>query len=158
MSPSLRNQIRMDPLEIRFFLASHFTGVLGTVGKDGTPHVTTVIYAPNDDLSVSVSFYRTSQKAANTLRDQRVGLLIETFTGYGDVCGVLLTGRAKLLTTPTDVASVMEKVSEHLTGFDWNGRGGHHTHDLAQLSKKRIGLVLHPEKVASWDHGKTAQP
>ena len=65
---NLRDQIRMSKEEISAFLNDQLSIQVGTVNKDGTPHLTTLWYTTHND-SIVFHTYTKSQKILNLKRD-----------------------------------------------------------------------------------------
>lgn len=145
-----RDQIRMTDDEIASFIEGRKSLQVATIGKDGAPHLSTLWFAVVDDKLVFETYTR-SQKIKNLERDPRITVLVEDGETYETLRGVMMQGRAELLTDHEEVfplaLAVMKRnqpdVPEEL---------------LAQMAEhmaaKRTAVVVHPEKVVSWDHRK----
>jgi len=67
--------------EIRnFLLKDTFTGKLGTINKNGTPHVVPIWYTLDDEENILFNTDNNSVKAKNIKRDNRVRLCVDDQT------------------------------------------------------------------------------
>jgi PPOX class probable F420-dependent enzyme len=148
--PKRRDQIRMSETEMRDFIASRKSMQVATLGRDGAPHLTTLWFALVDGALVFETFSK-SQKVRNLERDPRIAVLFEDGLDYSELRGVSINGRAELVTDPERVhvlaRAVMRRNQPALTD-----------EQVDQVSKmmarKRTAVIVHPEKIASWDHRK----
>jgi PPOX class probable F420-dependent enzyme len=68
----------MSEYEIRnFLLQGTFTGKLGTINKNGTPHVVPIWFTLDDEDNIIFNTGRKSIKTQNILRDNRVRLCVD---------------------------------------------------------------------------------
>ncbi|MGB9169944.1 MAG: PPOX class F420-dependent oxidoreductase [Nitrososphaeraceae archaeon] len=68
----------MSKDEIRnFLLQGTFTGKLGTINKNGTPHVVPIWFTLDDEDNIVFNTGSKSIKAQNILRDNRVRLCVD---------------------------------------------------------------------------------
>ena len=68
----------MSKDEIRnFLLQGTFTGKLGTINKNGTPHVVPIWYTLDDKDNIIFNTGKNSVKAKNIQRDNRVRLCVD---------------------------------------------------------------------------------
>ena len=68
----------MSKDEIRnFLLQGTFTGKLGTINKNGTPHVAPIWFTLDDEDNIIFNTGSKSIKAKNILRDNRVRLCVD---------------------------------------------------------------------------------
>ena len=68
----------MSKDEIRnFLLQGTFTGKLGTISKNGTPHVVPIWFTLDDEDNIIFNTGSKSIKAQNILRDNRVRLCVD---------------------------------------------------------------------------------
>src|SRR5262245_16927007 len=118
-----RDRVRMQPDEVTEFLAAHRKVQVGTVNRDGSPHLTTLFYVLRDgDLAFWT--YARSQKIRNLERDPRVTCLVEDGEEYFDLRGVTVTGTARLLREEADVRSVGTAVADAMAGGADLGEAG----------------------------------
>jgi len=152
-----RQAVRLDDAEIAEFLAAHMKVQVGTLDASGGPHLTTLYYVLDDDGRIAFWTYRSSQKIVNLRRDPRIACLIEEGNEYFDLRGVSIRGRAQLVEDAEGIKAIGRKVVTAMAGgIDVGAEGEAIIEDQAT---KRVGVIVEPLKVASWDHGKlTALP
>lgn len=152
-----RAQIQMTPEELDAFLAEQMKVQVATIGKDGTPHLSTLFYAVHDG-SVAFWTYGTSQKVVNLRRDPRMTCLIEDGQAYDQLRGATLYGRARIHDDLDEVLRVGGKVAARMAGrpeaeFDPDAdpqvRAG-----LEQAGRKRVAVLLDVTHTVTWDHRK----
>ncbi|WP_211589540.1 pyridoxamine 5'-phosphate oxidase family protein [Microbispora sp. H11081] len=124
---------------------------LGTVNPDGTPHLVTMFYGL-DDGRVTFWTYGKSQKARNIERDPRVSCLIETGEEYAQLRGVLVYGKAQTVEDPAAVLEIGLQVGHRMTGAPVEGPEARAS--VEHTARKRVGYVVEPLRVVSWDHRK----
>ncbi|HEY6933865.1 MAG TPA: TIGR03618 family F420-dependent PPOX class oxidoreductase [Marmoricola sp.] len=148
-----RDAVRMDEQEVTDFLASHRKVQVATIGRDGTPHLSTLFYVL-DEGRIAFWTYASSQKVVNLRRDPRISCLVEDGEDYFELRGVTVTGKARLLEEYDDIHALGTRVASRMAGGADLGDLGR---DLVERqARKRVGVVVEPDKVASWDHRKLA--
>lgn len=141
----------MSEAEIAAFLDEPHKLQLATINLDGTPHLVTMYYAVFDGL-IGFWTYAKSQKALNLVRDPRVTCLVESGEGYENLHGVQINGRVELIDDVARVRAIGEAVyRRYVANFDAQLEGY-----VEQQARKRIAYLVHPTRVASWDHRKLA--
>jgi len=149
-----RDAIRMSEAEQRKFLEEGRSLQLATLGKDGFPHLVTMWYGIDDQGRIVLESYGRSQKMINLRRDPKLSVLVEAGHEYDDLRGVSIQGRAELVDDPEGVVAIMRLVMKR----NHPGISGEMLERGAQAgAKKRHGIVVHPERVISWDHRKLAK-
>lgn len=146
-----RSAVTMSEDEIGAFLRGAMKVQVATIGPDGAPHLTTLFYVL-DEGRIAFWTYGKSQKVANLRRDPRVTCLVEDGEEYSELRGVSITGRARLLEEYDDVHALGTRVTDRMAGGVDLGELG--TRIVDQQAPKRVGVVVEPEKVVSWDHRK----
>lgn len=148
-----RDRIRMTGEEIRGFLAGPYKLQVATINQDGTPHLVTMYYTT---VGGRVAFwtYRASQKAVNLRRDPRLTCLVETGEGYDQLRGVQLTGRAELVEEPARVLAIGTEI--YARYLDLGPLDGPIQAYVERMAAKRLVVIVHPDRVVSWDHRKLA--
>jgi hypothetical protein len=146
-----RSNVEMTPQEVRAYLGSHRIMTLATIGREGVPHLVAMSYGIVEDKVVWWA-YEKSQKVVNILRDPRLSVMVESGERGSEVAGVCITGRAEIIRDRDYVIGVAgpaifaqmrdQEVDETAEEF------------LAKAGRKRIAVVVHPERVRSWDHSK----
>jgi len=150
VSNNRRDAIRMTDSEIELFVDSHKSLQVGTIERDGSVHLSTLWFAVVDSRIVFET-YTKSQKIKNLGRDDRITVLVEDGTVYEKLRGVMIKGRAKLITDPHAVhplaLAVMRRnqpdIPEDLL-----------SKAAEQMATKRTAVVVEPLKIVSWDHTK----
>jgi PPOX class probable F420-dependent enzyme len=149
--------VQLDDAEIAEFLASHMKVQVGTLDASGGPHLTTLYYVVDDDGRIAFWTYGSSQKIVNLRRDPRIACLIEEGDEYFDLRGVSIRGRAQLVEDFDGIKAIGRKVVTAMAGGADLGAEGEAIVDAQ--ARKRVGVIVEPVKVASWDHSKlTALP
>jgi PPOX class probable F420-dependent enzyme len=150
MGTSRRDLIRMSDEEVEAFIDAKLSLQVGTIGRDGSVHLSTLWYAVIDG-NVVFETYSRSQKIVNLERDDRITVLLEDGTTYDTLRGVMIKGRAILRSDPADVVPVAEAVirrnqpevpEEYVAAA------------AIQMAAKRTAVEVVPDKVVSWDHTK----
>lgn len=147
---SRRDQIRMTGDEVRAFLDAGRDLQVASINPDGTPHLVTMWYTV-DDGRVAFWTYAKSQKIVNLRRDPRLTVLVATGERYEELRGVSIGGTAELVEDGLEVLRYGEAIYERYWGpiDDDLVREGVRT-----MGRKRVVVVVDPEKVVSWDHSK----
>jgi nitroimidazol reductase NimA-like FMN-containing flavoprotein (pyridoxamine 5'-phosphate oxidase superfamily) len=151
-----RDAVRMDDAEVAAFLASQVKVQVASLGHDGFPHLTTLFYVLHEGR-IAFWTYGRSQKIRNLERDDRVSCLVEDGTEYAELRGVSVRGRAEIVRDRAEIERIGSAVVVAMTGvgsFAELGELGRA--EVERQAVKRVAVVVHPEKVASWDHGKMA--
>src|SRR5690349_1564698 len=146
-----RQSVHMDDAAIADFLTSKVKVQVGTLDASGGPHLTTLYYVMHDD-KITFWTYKTSQKILNLRRDPRIACLVEDGDAYFDLKGVSIRGKAQLVEDFDDILAIGRKVVTRMADGADLGADGEAL--VAAQARKRIGVIVEPEKVASWDHGK----
>jgi len=148
-----RDRVAMTDAEVAAMLAGSHKLQLATINRDGTPHLVTMFYVM---LGGRIAFwtYRASQKARNIARDPRVTCLVESGEEYFDLRGVQVTGLARLVEDPAGVLEIGRGVAGGLAGVPTDAVDDY----VAHAARKRVGFVVDPVKVISWDHRKLIEP
>jgi PPOX class probable F420-dependent enzyme len=151
MSAQGRQSVQMSDEEVESFLADRMKVQVATVGPDGAPHLTTLFYVV-DGGRIAFWTYGASQKIVNLRRDPRITCLVEDGDDYFELRGVSIRGRAILLEEYDDVRALGTKVFDRMAGGAATGELGEQI--VAGQARKRVGVVIEPVHVASWDHRK----
>ena len=94
MSEMTKDEIR------NFLLQGTFTGKLGTINKDGTPHVVPIWYMIDEEDKIIFNTGDKSVKAKNIKRDNRVRLCVDDQTPLFSF--VTIDGIAELISREPD--------------------------------------------------------
>jgi len=148
-----RDAVRMTEEEISGFLEDQLKVQVATIGRDGAPHLSTLYYVL-DAGRIAFWTYGSSQKVVNLRRDPRITCLVEDGEDYFELRGVSISGRARLLEEYDDIHALGSRVARRMAhGADLGDLG----RDLVdRQARKRVGVVVEPDKVTSWDHRKVA--
>jgi len=150
MSSNRRDAITMTVDEVHSFIESRRSLQVGTLDRDGSVHLSTLWFAVVDSKIVFET-YTKSQKIKNLERDSRITVLLEDGLTYETLRGVMIKGRARLVTSAAEVhplaMAVMRRnqpeIPEELL-----------TTVAEQMAQKRTAVVVEPVRVVSWDHTK----
>jgi PPOX class probable F420-dependent enzyme len=151
MASKKRGAVAMSEAEIEEFLAGDMKVQVATLGPDGAPHLATLFYVL-DEGRIAFWTYGSSQKIKNLRRDSRISCLVEDGTDYFELRGVSISGRATLLEEYDDIRALGARMTQRMAGDADLGELGDQI--VEQQARKRVGVVVEPEKVASWDHRK----
>ncbi len=140
----------MTDEEIESFIDSRKSLQVGTIERDGSIHLSTLWFAVVDGKIVFET-YTKSQKIRNLQRDDRITILVEDGLAYEDLRGVMIKGRARLVTDHAAVhplaLAVMRRNQPDVPDELLDAAA-------AEMSAKRTAVVVEPSKVVSWDHTK----
>jgi PPOX class probable F420-dependent enzyme len=149
-----RDAVRLTEQEVQDLLAENLKVQVASIGPDGTPHLSTLFYIVRDGRIVFWTYGR-SQKIKNLERDPRVTALVEDGVDYFELRGVSITGRAEIVHDHDAIFSIGAEVATRMVAaesFEALGDLGRET--VEKQAGKRVGVIVHPERVASWDHRK----
>ena len=140
----------MTDEEVDAFLHERQTMNIATFGPDGNIHLVAMWYGFYEGKPAFETFTK-SQKIKNLLRDNRITVLVEDGDEYDHLRGVELVGTATVTEDPEVVMPVARSVVDRYFGVE-------NPDDLdavaAGLAHKRSAVVIHADKVVSWDHNK----
>jgi PPOX class probable F420-dependent enzyme len=148
--PSRRDQIMMTPEEIGSFLDEQRTLQVASINNDGTPHLVAMWYARHKG-EIAFWTYAKSQKVVNVRRDPRLTVMVESGDKYEELKGVTIYGRGRIVDDLDEVFAFGDNVYERYWGPIDN--------DLVReavrtMGRKRVVIVVDPDKTVSWDHSK----
>jgi PPOX class probable F420-dependent enzyme len=147
---SRREQIRMTSDETQSFLDEQRTMAVATIGRDGFAHVVAMWYAVVDGKPAFWT-YAKSQKAVNLRRDPKVTCLVAAGEAYCELRGVQIKGRATLIEDPVEILRLGETIWERYTSGPLDDAM---RQTVAAQARKRVGVIVEPVEVATWDHRK----
>ena len=148
-----RDRVAMAPEEAAAFLEASRKVQLATINQDGTPHLVTMYYVMQDG-KITFWTYRSSQKALNLARDPRITCLVETGNEYFDLRGVQVQGVVTVVDDPPRVLAIGRRIA----GVTLNVHEGLADDYVEHTARKRLGYVVEPARVVSWDHSKLLPP
>lgn len=146
-----RGAVALTDDEVQDLLAEEMKVQVATIGADGVPHLSTLFYEVIDG-KIAFWTYGKSQKIVNIRRDDRVSVLVEGGTAYEELRGVSITGRARLVEDYDDIKTIGSTVVTRMAGGVDLGELGDQI--VSKQATKRVGVVIEPDHVASWDHRK----
>ena len=147
----------MNEDEIHSLLRAAKTAVLTTLDRNGWPHSVAMWFVPPADGSDAIRMwtYRKSQKVKNLARDPRAAVLVETGEGYGELRGVLVRARVETVDDFAAVRAIGVDLHERYVGPLEGAEGDAVVlAEIERQARKRVGLIVPFERVASWDHRK----
>jgi PPOX class probable F420-dependent enzyme len=148
--PKRRDLIRMTEEEGWKFIETQKTVQVATVGKDGTPHVMPLWFAIDDGKIVLETFTK-SQKVVNLVRNDRISVLFEDGEEYNQLRGISIQGRARLIQEHDEVHRLHLAV---LVRNQPNVPVDVLEKATASMVSKKTAIVIEPDRMISWDHGK----
>jgi PPOX class probable F420-dependent enzyme len=147
---SRRDQIALSAAEQEELLRTRRTIILSTLDRRGYPHSVPMWYIARDGR-IQMTTYAKSQKTLNLQRDPRCSLLVEDGEEYEVLRGILIRGRATIVSDVDAVVDTLVHVHKK------HGLAGSRD-ELAEIMRaqaaKRVLLDIQPERVSSWDHRK----
>jgi PPOX class probable F420-dependent enzyme len=143
-----RTAIQMDDEEVAAFLAEpDQTMTVGTLLADGRPHLTAVWYGFTADGTLGFITYAASQKARNIGGDPRISVLVECGQRHGELRGVQILAHAELTSAMTAKTEISASVAARYPA-------GPHARGTEQALRRRVAVLIRPQRVISWDHRK----
>jgi len=147
--PSRREIVRMSDDEIDAFLHERQSMSVATFNHDDTIHLVAMWYGFYQGKPAFETFTK-SQKILNLRRDGRVSVLVEDGDAYEKLRGVEMVGRGEVIDDKGILGEVAASVVERYMGVS-----GEAAEQAAQmLMNKRSAVVIHAERIVSWDHSK----
>ena len=141
--------IAMTQAEVDDFLTTERTCRVATVGGDGSPHVAPLWFVW-DGAALWLNSLVRSQRWTDLQRDPRVSVVVDAGTGFAELRGVEISGRAEVVgdvPRGADRDPVLTGPEEHFAA-KYAG-GGPFTPD-----GRHAWLRITPEKQVSWDFRK----
>jgi PPOX class probable F420-dependent enzyme len=149
-----RDAVKLTDQEVQDLLAENLKVQVASNGPNGVPHLSTLFYIVRDGRIVFWTYGR-SQKIRNLERDPRVSALVEDGVDYFELRGVSIQGRAEIVRDYDAIFSIGAEVATRMVdaeSFEALGDLGRQT--VEKQAKKRVGVIIHPDHVATWDHRK----
>ena len=126
---------------------------LATINRDGTPHLVTMYYVMLDG-QIAFWTYRSAQKARNLARDPRVTCLVEAGEEYFELRGMQVVGIVSRVEDPAAVLDIGRRLAAVTTGMPAAALEQYTT----TTARKRVGFMVEPQRIITWDHRKLARP
>jgi PPOX class probable F420-dependent enzyme len=154
MAGGSRDAVQLTEGEVLGLLEDNLKVQVASIGPDGVPHLTTLFYVVRDG-KIAFWTYGRSQKIRNLERDPRVTALVEDGVDYFELRGVSITGRAEIVRDYDEIYQLgSEVVTRMLSAESFESLGDFGRETVEKQATKRVGVVIHPDHVASWDHRK----
>lgn len=154
---SKRDKIKMTDDEVAAYLKDHFKVQIATLGTDGAPHLVTMFYELLDG-KIAFTTYAKSQKVLNLRRDPTMTCLVEDGERYDELRGVTLHGKGRIEEDPDIRWKVGSLISSRVAGLPRPAPDAPmdpaFRQALEQTLAKRVLVVMEPDRIVSWDHGK----
>jgi PPOX class probable F420-dependent enzyme len=144
-----RDLIRMSHDEVVEFLHGRHTMNVATINHDGTIHMVAMWYGFVDQAAAFWTFGK-SQKILNLERNPQITCLVEAGDKYEELQGVELVGRAELVADYDGKMAIGRSVFERYVG-EWTDEAQPF---VERTGAKRVGVIVHTDRVVSWDHRK----
>jgi PPOX class probable F420-dependent enzyme len=144
-----RDKIRMTDDEIGEFLRGPHTMSLASLNADGTIHMVAMWYGFLEG-EVAFETKAKSQKVANLRRNPTITCMVEDGTSYNELRGVQIVGRAEIFEERDRLLEMGRSLFERHVG----PYSDEMLPALEMMLNKRVGIKVHHERVASWDHTK----
>ena len=134
----------------KFLLQGTFTGKLGTINKDGTPHVVPIWYTVDEEDKIIFNTGDKSVKAKNIRRDNRVRLCIDDQTPLFSF--VTIDGVAELISSePSEVYKWAKIIAARYMGNDKSEvYGRRNSAEGELLIKIKPVRVIGQKNIAKW--------
>jgi len=145
-----RAQIAMNDDELWRFIEERKSIHVATLNRDGSVHLVPLWFAV-EDCTIILETFTKSQKVQNLLRDPRITVMLESGTEYAQLRGATLYARAELVTEVERVHELHMKVLRRNTPEVPDEVLERASRSMAP---KKTAILIRPEKVVSWDHGK----
>jgi len=154
-----RKDITMNGDEVQEFLSAGAKILqVASIGRDGTPHLAPMWFTLDDGRIVFRSFTK-SQKIVNLTRDPRLTVLVETGDSYAELQGVMIKGRARLVTDPEYVLEIYGKLTARYP-FVGTEAQEFNADELdaafGRFAAKNTVAIVEPLTTTTWDHRKLA--
>jgi PPOX class probable F420-dependent enzyme len=137
--------------EIRsFLLQGTFTGKLGTISKNGTPHIVPIWFTLDDEDNILFTTSDTSVKAKNIRRDNRVRLCVDDQVPLFSF--VTIDGIAEIISNePTKVFKLAKIIAARYMGNDKAEEYGKRNSSEGELLIKIKSIrIIGQKDIAGW--------
>lgn len=151
---SARASVTLTDDEVAVLLNENLKVQVAANGHEGHPHLTTLFYVMREGR-IAFWTYGRSQKIRNLERDSRVTALVEDGVDYFELRGVSIEGRAEIIRDHDTIVEIGSSVVTRMAGVDsFEALGDFGRETVEKQATKRVGVIIHPDRVASWDHRK----
>lgn len=105
----------MNQNEIKeFLMRGTYTAKLGTINKDGSPHITPIWFILDENDHIIFTTYFKSLKAKNLVRNSKVSICVDD--QVPPFSFVIVNGIAKIMTNSRDLLIWTTKIAERYMG------------------------------------------
>ena len=134
----------------RFLLQGTFTGKLGTINKNGTPHVVPIWFTLDDEDNIIFNTGDKSIKAQNVRRDNRVRICVDDQTPLYSF--VTIDGIAEIISDkPTEIFKWAKIIAARYMGNDKAEEYGKRNSSEGKLLLKiKTTRVIGQKNLAGW--------
>lgn len=134
----------------RFLLQGTFTGKLGTINKNGTPHVVPIWFTLDDEDNIIFNTGDKSIKAQNVRRDNRVRICVDDQTPLYSF--VTIDGIAEIISDkPTEIFKWAKIIAARYMGNDKAEEYGKRNSSEGELLLKiKTTRVIGQKNLAGW--------
>ncbi len=140
----------MSHEEVLAFLDESRTISIGTIGKDGHPHLVAMWFVITEG-HVEFWTYKKSVKALNLRRDQRLTVMAESGDTYETLRAAVLYGRARIFESADEIERVgMAMLGRYSPPVDQDAA----LHMVRKQVAGRIAVRVQVDRIVSWDHRK----
>ncbi|MFO7548145.1 MAG: pyridoxamine 5'-phosphate oxidase family protein [Acidimicrobiia bacterium] len=146
-----RRDTSMTASEVAETLAEARNLQVATLDLDGWPHLTTLWFTVLDGL-VTFRSFRKSRRIGNLERDPRITVLAELGHGYDELRGVMIQGRARLVSDEDVVLDVYAAVLARMQGVPADRATAEAL--FGRFAGKNTVVQVEPVRIVSWDHRK----
>jgi len=147
---SRRDQIKLEPAEIRALLEEQRVVICASNGRAGWPHLMPLWYVPRGE-EIWAWTYAKSQKVKNLERDPRATLQVEDGEQYAELRGVMIEAETKI---HRDTELVARFGAELFERYGAASTGEEFLEVVRAQAAKRVALQFVAKRLASWDHRK----
>jgi PPOX class probable F420-dependent enzyme len=106
---------KMNQNEIKeFLMRGTYTAKLGTINKDGSPHITPIWFILDENDHIIFTTYFKSLKAKNLVRNPKVSICVDD--QVPPFSFVIVNGIAKIMTNSKDLLIWTTKIAERYMG------------------------------------------
>jgi hypothetical protein len=144
MSEMTKDEIRS------FLLRGTFTGKLGTISKNGTPHIVPIWFTLDDEDNILFTTSDTSVKAKNIRRDNQVRLCVDDQVPLFSF--VTIDGIAEIISNePTEVFKLAKIIAARYMGNDKAEEYGKRNSSEGELLIKiKSTRIIGQKDIAGW--------
>ncbi|MCW1403410.1 pyridoxamine 5'-phosphate oxidase family protein [Novosphingobium sp. MW5] len=148
--PSRRDLIRMSDAESLEYLRGQCKTVLGTIDKDGMPHMVTLYYGVDPEGRIVISSFAKAQKVVNCERDPRATITVESGDTYHEIKSVMAQCNVEIIRDFEPMRAAMQ----HIRSANPRPHTEEAQKQIRASYAKRVVLRLTPYRFISWDHSK----